>query len=100
MEGFVAVSDIAIEEVGIERLEQAFHDRLGKVDSWPGFRHLEVWQDEREPSHFVMVSWWDDKASFDGYMRSESHRQSHARIPSEPARPRPTGFTRYRIVAT
>lgn len=98
-DGFVAVSDIGIDEIGADRLIDAFRARLGEVDDWPGFRHLEVWQDETHPDRFVMVSWWDDKESFQTYMRSDSHKRSHARIPDEPAKPRPVGFTRYRLVA-
>lgn len=98
-EPFVAVSEISVAEAGVATLVGAFRTRLGEVDAWPGFRHLEVWQDESRSDRFLMVSWWDDKDSFQAYMRSDSHRRSHARIPTEPAKPKPAGFTRYRLVA-
>lgn len=96
---FVAFSEIDIDPVGSDRLTQAFRDRLGAVDAWPGFRRLEVWEDEGTPGRFVMVSWWDDKESFKTYMRSADHRLSHDRIPSEPAAPRPVSFSRFRVIA-
>ncbi len=96
---FVAVSEIAVSEEGVSALAGAFRNRLGEVEGWPGFRHLEVWQDESKSGRFLMVSWWDDKDSFQTYMRSDSHRRSHARIPTEPAKPKPAGFERYRLIA-
>ncbi len=96
---FVAHSEISIEPDAGPTLEQSFSDRLGEVDGWPGFLKLEVWRDERTPGRYVMVSWWDDRESFTSYMRSDSHRRSHARIPDDPA-PRPVGFSRYTVVAT
>ena len=97
---FVAHSEIEIDPPAGPTLEQAFADRLREVESWPGFVKLEVWRDERRPGRYVMVSWWADRESFASYMRSDSHRRSHARIPNEPARPRPAGFSRYTVIAT
>ncbi|HSJ26561.1 MAG TPA: antibiotic biosynthesis monooxygenase family protein, partial [Acidimicrobiia bacterium] len=81
-------------------LEEAFRDRLGEVDHWPGFRHLEVWRDESTPGRYVMVSWWTDREAFKSYMRSDAHRRSHARIPEDPSRPRPVSFSRYTVIET
>ncbi len=96
---FVAYSEIAVPADGAEALVDAYADRLREVEAWPGFGHLDVWQDVGDPSRFVMVSWWDRKASFTDYMHSDSHRRSHARIAQGPGRPRPVAFTRFRIVA-
>ena len=96
---FVAHSEIRVPQAGAVELIAAFQQRLGEVETWPGFERLEVWQDERDDGRFVMVSWWDDKDSFQTYMRSESHDRSHARIPGGPDAPRPVSFARFRVVA-
>jgi heme-degrading monooxygenase HmoA len=96
---FVAFSEINVRAGGAGALSAAFASRLGEVDAWPGFDHLEVWQDERDPSRFVMVSWSADKADFSCYMRSQSHRRSHDRIDRGSEGPRPAGFSRYQMVA-
>ena len=96
---FVAHSEIRVPAGGVDDLVAAFRARLGAVDAWPGFCHLEVWQDERDAERFVMVSWWDSRESFTGYMQSQSHQQSHDRIPAGPDAPRPVSFTRFRVVA-
>lgn len=96
---FVAFSEITVPIGGSVALLDAFAGRLGEVEAWPGFGHLEVWQDERDETRIVMVSWWDGHDSFAAYMRSDSHRRSHDRIPGGPDRARPAGFGRYRVVA-
>ncbi|MBW3619827.1 MAG: antibiotic biosynthesis monooxygenase [Actinobacteria bacterium] len=96
---FVIVSDLAVEAVGADTLEQAFRSRLGEVDGWPGFLDLEVWRDERDPERFVMVSWWSTEEAYVAYMKSDAHHRSHARIPTDPAAPRATGIGRFRVVA-
>ena len=99
MSAFVVASDLRVDAVGADALEQAFATRLRAVEGHPGFQRLEVWRDERAEGAYVMVSWWDDEPSFRAYMRSGDHRVSHARIPTEPARARGTGVRRFRVVA-
>jgi len=94
----VVVSELVIAEDGIETLETAFRTRLGEVDSFPGHLGLQVWRDDRHRGRYVMVTWWETADAFRQYMRSESHRRSHARIPSEPARPRAVRVDRFSLV--
>lgn len=96
---FVVVSDLRVDEVGAATLEEAFQDRLGEVDAWPGFLELQVWRDERDAERFVMVSWWSSREDYVAYMRSAEHRRSHARIPVEPSAPRAVGIGTFRVVA-
>jgi diguanylate cyclase (GGDEF)-like protein len=97
--GFVAHSLLTVPQGGRAALVASFRERLGRVESWPGFRGLEVWADRTDPTSFVMVSWWDGEEAFRSYMASEDHRVSHARIPGGELRPRPATFRRYEIVA-
>jgi heme-degrading monooxygenase HmoA len=96
---FVVVSDLRVDELGAATLEEAFRNRLGEVDDWPGFRELQVWRDERDAERFVMVSWWRCRSDYVAYMRSSAHHRSHARIPVEPAAPRAVGVGTFRLVA-
>lgn len=95
---YVVVSELAVAEDGIENLEAAFRSRLGEVDSFPGHLGLQVWRDDRRRGRYVMVTWWDTADDFRQYMRSDSHRRSHGRIPSEPARPRAVRVDRFSLV--
>lgn len=97
---FVAVSELTVAPEGRDALIDAFRARLGAVESADGFRRLEVWADQSDPSAFTMVSWWDSREEFLGYMRSADHRDSHDRIPDGVHAPRPVRFRRFRVVAT
>lgn len=94
----VVVSELVVAEDGIETLEAAFRDRLGEVDSFPGHVGLQVWRDDGHRGRYVMVTWWETAEAFRQYMRSDSHRRSHARIPSEPSRPKAVRVDRFSLV--
>lgn len=95
---YVVTSEVHVDPAGTQQLEDAFADRLGKVDGYPGFQRLEVWRDERGKGRYLMVSWWDDEESFRSYMRSPEHRESHDRMPTDP-RPRGAGLGRWTRIA-
>jgi heme-degrading monooxygenase HmoA len=95
---FVVSSEVTISPEGAETLEFAFRARLRLVEQAAGFQRIEVWRDLSHPGVFQMVSWWDDAESFRDYMRSAEHRGSHARIPTEPAKPRGTSVRRYALL--
>jgi heme-degrading monooxygenase HmoA len=96
----VVVSELAVEIDGVAALETAFQNRLGEVDGFPGHLALQVWKDDRHPGRYLMVTWWESEIAFKEYMRSDSHRRSHDRIPSDPVRARPVHVDRYTLVAT
>lgn len=97
-DGFAMVSELEVAADGTAALEDAFRNRLGEVDSWPGFLRLEVWRDPRREGRYLMVSWWSSESAFKEWMRSDAHRRSHDRVPDEP-RPRPVRFDRYEVIA-
>jgi heme-degrading monooxygenase HmoA len=96
---YVAISEIAVPEVGEGALERAFEDRLRAVDRWPGFQGLELLKDRRRSGRYLMICRWDSRDHFLDYMKSQDHRDSHARIPSGPHAPSPAGFSEYEKVA-
>lgn len=93
------VSELAVPVAGATALEEAFRRRLGEVDGWPGFIRLEVWRDPREPGRYLMVSWWNSRADFTAWMRSDAHKRSHGRIPTGELRPHAVRFDRYEVIA-
>ena len=95
---FVVQSSISVPEAGVAALEAAFRDRLGLVDGASGFRRLEVWADEAAAGAYVMVSWWACQADFQAYMKSQDHRQSHARTPRGEHRPRAVSVDRFTVI--
>jgi heme oxygenase (mycobilin-producing) len=96
---FVAASGIRMPAAGRDALITAFRNRLHEVDRWGDFGGLQVWADHRDPERFVMVSWWTEPEALRTYLASEDHRRSHARIPDQPAKPRPDGLEQFTVVA-
>lgn len=97
---FVVASELEVAEVGAGALEAAFADRMLAVERHAGFQRLEVWRDNHRPGGYLMVTWWDDETAFRAYMRSVDHRESHARIPTSPAKARGVAVSRYTVIAT
>ncbi len=98
-EAWAMVSELEVPEAGVDALEVAFRNRLGEVDGWPGFRHLEVWRDPRHAGRYLMVSWWDSREDFSRWMHSDAHDRSHDRVPKGVDAPRAVRFDRYQVIA-
>ena len=77
---YVSVSRLRVLEARSDQLVAAFRGRAHWVDGADGFIDLQVWRSDRDPEEVLMVSRWRDRAAFRAYMRSEEHRESHARI--------------------
>ena len=97
---FVVASDLVVDPAGSDALETAFRHRLGEVEEHPGFQRLEDWRDHKVDGAYLMVTWWDDEQAFSSYMRSQAHKTSHERIPTQPAKARGIGVRRLTLVAT
>ena len=77
---YVSLSRLRIPEERAPELVSAFRRRVRLVERADGFVDLQVWQSDRDAGEIVMVSRWRDRGAFKAYMKSESHRISHARI--------------------
>jgi heme-degrading monooxygenase HmoA len=80
---YVSLSRLRIPEERAPELVSAFRRRVRLVERADGFVDLQVWQSDRDAGEIVMVSRWRDRGAFKAYMKSESHRISHARIDAD-----------------
>lgn len=62
-----------------ERFEELFASRAGAIDAMPGFRRMRVLRPHRADEPYLVISEWDNEASFRGWTDSEAFRQGHAR---------------------
>lgn len=76
---FVAVNFIACEPEYRDRFEALFRSRAHAIDKAPGFHHMLVLQPEREGGDFLVVSYWNDRASFDRWRTSPEFAEGHRR---------------------
>jgi heme-degrading monooxygenase HmoA len=77
---YVSLSRLRVPPERAGELVSAFRRRAHLVEHADGFVDLQVWQSDRDQGEIVMVSRWRDRDAFKQYMKSESHRISHARI--------------------
>jgi heme oxygenase (mycobilin-producing) len=77
---YVSLSRLRVPKERAGELVSAFRRRAHLVEEADGYVDLQVWQSDRDQGEIVMVSRWRDRDAFKAYMRSESHRISHARI--------------------
>ena len=80
---YVSLSRLRVAPDRADELVRAFRGRVRLVDGFDGFVDLEVWRSDKDPEELIMVSRWEDRASFSRYMKSDAHRTSHDRIPAD-----------------
>jgi hypothetical protein len=55
----------------IKEFQAFFKDRKDRIKSFDGCRHLELWQDSKEPHVFFTYSLWDNEQALNHYRFSE-----------------------------
>jgi len=48
-----------------------FEENKNKIRSFPGCKHLEIWQDEHQENIFLTYSHWENEAALNQYRDSE-----------------------------
>ena len=74
---FVAISKISIHQDMADKLETSFRERSRKVDSVDGFLDLYFLRSKKNPCEFRGIFRFRDEESFQKYMKSDLHKQSH-----------------------
>lgn len=67
-----------------DQFEARFQDRAGLVDGMAGFIANQVLRPAKEGDPFVVLTFWEDEASFRAWTESEEFRAGHARSGSLP----------------
>jgi len=74
---FVAINVLAVPEAMRETLEERFAARAGEVDKMPGFQRFELLRPVEGTDQYLVLTHWDDKASFEAWVNSESFGKGH-----------------------
>lgn len=61
-----------------EAFEQRFAERLGAVDSMPGFVAYRLLRPTKEGDPYVVMTFWQDEASFRAWTESDNFKAQHA----------------------
>ena len=78
---FVALSKFEIANEMDGAIKEAFQTRPHKVDDAPGFIRLDVLSPEEHPKEIWLLTYWNDRRSFEEWHKSHLYRESHSGIP-------------------
>ncbi len=81
---FIVANRVPVAESYRAMFEARFRERAGKIEQQPGFVRMQVLQPARSGLPYVVLTTWEDKASFEAWVGSEDFRSAHANpMPSE-----------------
>jgi heme-degrading monooxygenase HmoA len=76
---FIAINSITCTGAYRPRFEELFRTRVHAIDRAPGFRRMVVLRPKREGADYLVVSYWQDQASFDHWRTSPEFAAGHRR---------------------
>ncbi len=76
---FVAINYISCSPEYIGRFEELFASRAGAIDLMPGFHNMHVLRPSAAGEPYLIVSYWDNEASFKAWTGSPAFLEGHKR---------------------
>ncbi len=80
----VKINAIEVPEGAGPELERRFANRLGAVDSAPGFISYELLRPTAGETRYFVMTHWETRKHFEDWVRSDEFVQGHARSGSLP----------------
>lgn len=77
--GFVAINYIDCQAHYQERFECLFCSRAKMIDNMPGFIGMKVLKCEEEGQPYLVLSYWENKESFEAWVGSPEFYEGHKR---------------------
>lgn len=75
---FIVANRVPVAAGYQEMFEARFRKRAGQIEKQPGFVRMQVLQPAKPGLPYVVLTTWQDKASFEGWVGSEDFRNAHA----------------------
>lgn len=60
-----------------DHFEARFRERAGQIDKQPGFVRLQVLRPDSPDTPYAVMTTWEDKAAFEGWVGSEDFKLAH-----------------------
>lgn len=76
---FVTVNYINCKPEYRQRFEELFGSRAKQIDTMPGFIDMQVLRPSKEEDAYLIVSHWENEASFRGWTKSATFLEGHKR---------------------
>jgi heme-degrading monooxygenase HmoA len=74
---FVVANRVPVASGWEETFEERFQKRAGQIDKQPGFLSMQILKPVSDDSPYVVLTTWQDKASFDAWVGSEDFKLAH-----------------------
>lgn len=75
---FIVANRVPVAEGYQAMFEERFRKRAGQIEKQPGFVRMQVLQPAKEGLPYIVLTTWQDKSSFEGWVGSEDFRNAHA----------------------
>jgi heme-degrading monooxygenase HmoA len=75
---FIVANRVLIASGFEETFEERFRQRAGQIDKQAGFVRMQILRPESNDSPYVVLTTWQDKASFEAWVGSEDFKLSHS----------------------
>jgi heme-degrading monooxygenase HmoA len=75
---FIVANRVPVASGFEETFEQRFRQRAGQIDKQPGFKRMQILKPESDDTPYVVLTTWQDKASFDAWVGSADFKLAHS----------------------
>lgn len=75
---FIVANRVPVASGWEERFEQRFAQRAGQIDKQPGFVRMQILRPEGEDTPYIVLTTWQDKASFKSWVGSDDFKLAHS----------------------
>ncbi len=74
---FIKINAITVPEDSGDTLAERFAHRAGAIDGVAGFQGFELLRPEDGRTTWLVVTRWDDEASYEGWARGDAFQKAH-----------------------
>jgi len=75
---FIVANRIHLSSGWEETFEERFKQRAGQIDKQPGFVSMQILKPDNGDSPYVVLTTWQDKASFEAWVGSDDFKLAHS----------------------
>ena len=75
---FIVANRVPVATGWEENFEERFRKRAGQIDKQPGFVRMQILKPDSENTPYIVLTTWQDKASFESWVGSEDFKLAHS----------------------
>ena len=75
---FIVANRVSVASGWEDTFEERFQKRAGQIDKQPGFVSMQILKPQSDDTPYVVLTTWQDKASFDGWVGGDDFKLAHS----------------------